>query len=49
MFEQVFKNIDDILCKDPRADSELAYAKVYRKKCFGCYPNEINDLTASSN
>ena len=30
------------------ADSELAYAKVYRKKCFECYTNEINDLTASS-
>ena len=25
MFEQVFKNIDDILYKDPGADSELDY------------------------
>ena len=25
MFEQTFKNIDDILYKDPGADSELDY------------------------
>ena len=41
MFEQVFKNIDDILYKDPGADSELDYVAQTSWVLFLRYLDEI--------
>ena len=41
MFEQVFKNIDDILYKDPGADDELDYVAQTSWSLFLRYLDEI--------
>ena len=41
MFEQVFKNIDDIFYKDPGADSELDYVAQTSWVLFLRYLDEI--------
>ena len=46
MFEQVFKNIDDILYKDPGADSELDYVAQTSWVLFLRYLDEIEKENA---
>ena len=46
MFDQVFKNIDDILYKDPGADSELDYVAQTSWVLFLRYLDEIEKENA---